>query len=102
MKITHVYPRVRAPFDREQTPIGSGVTEQDVWEEIRTTTLRDGGVLFIDTHQYAQEEFFEELDNNQYDGELVQFLSLDPLKRRFTYHPKVQSEASWLEGLMGK
>ena len=94
MKITHVYPSAGAPLgewdrtikphgwkENTQTPIGNGDTEADVWEEIRGCTMRDGGILFIDTHQYAQEEFFEELDKGQYDRELVNILFLDPLKK---------------------
>lgn len=81
MKITHVYPQAGAPLDREQTPVGNGDTEREVWEEIRTATMRDEGVLFIETHQFAQEDFLEELRKGQFDRELVKVLSLDPLKK---------------------
>jgi hypothetical protein len=81
MKITNVYRQAGAPFDREQTPIGNGDREQEVWEECRAATMRDEGVLFIDTHQYAQEDFFEELDKGEYDRELVKILSLAPLTK---------------------
>jgi hypothetical protein len=81
MKITHVYPQAGAPLDREQTPVGNGDTEREVWEEIRTATMRDEGVLFIETHQFAQEDFLEELKKGQFDCELVKVLSLDPLKK---------------------
>lgn len=81
MKITHVYPQAGAPFDRQQTAVSNGDTERDVWEEIRQHTIANEPVLFIETHQYAEEEFFEELDKGQFDRELVHLLSLDPLKK---------------------
>lgn len=82
MKITHVYPQVDTPpWCKDQTPIGNGDSEVDVWEEIRGTTMQDGVVLFIETHQYAWEEFLEMLEKDPFDRELVKSLSLDPLKK---------------------
>jgi len=81
MKITHVYPRAGAPWCKDQTPIGNGDLEADVWEEIRDVTMRDEGVLFVETHQYAQEEFLEELEKGRFDRSQVQLLSLAPTEK---------------------
>jgi len=81
MKITHVHPRAGAPWCKDQTPIGNGCTEADIWEEIREATMRDDVVVFIDTHQYAWEEFFEELTKERFDLEAVMYLTLPPRKK---------------------
>jgi hypothetical protein len=81
MKITHIHPRAGAPWGKDQTRVGNGDTEGDVWDEIRDVTMRDEGVLFIETHQFAEEEFFEELEKGRFDREQVMVLSLDPIKK---------------------
>lgn len=82
MKITHIYPQAGSPFCKDQTPIGNGDTEVEVWEEIRTLTMRDGGVLFVETHQYATDDFLEELRKGQHDSDLVTILSLTPITKK--------------------
>jgi AAA domain len=77
MKITHVYPR----WDKDQQPVGGTLTDVEVWEEIRGLTVRDGGVLFVETHQYAKEEFLEGLEKGRFDRSQVHVLSLDPIKK---------------------
>jgi AAA domain len=81
MKITHVHPRAGAPWCEDQTPFGGPLTEVEVWKEIRTATMRDEGVLFPETHQFAAAEFMEELEKGRFDRELVKFLSLDPIEK---------------------
>jgi hypothetical protein len=94
MKITHIYPRTAVHLgewdrtvvphvwkEQRQTPIGNGDTEADVWEEIRTATMRDEGVLFVETHQYAIDDFVEEMEKGRFDRDLVRLLSLEPLKK---------------------
>lgn len=80
MKITHVYPRMASPR-KDQTPIGNGDTENDVWEEIRQATLNDEAVLFPETHQYAVDEFREEMEKGRFDLSLIKFLTLEPLEK---------------------
>jgi hypothetical protein len=94
MKITHVYPHIGirlGEWDRttvppvwkedKQTFIGNGDTVADVFQAIRYTTLHDEGVLFVEAHQYATDDFLEELEKGQFDRSFVTFLSLDPVKK---------------------
>jgi hypothetical protein len=80
MTITHVHPRTGAPWE-EQTPIGNGLTEIEVWNDIRLRTLMDEDVLFVETHQYAKDEMIEQLEIGQFDRSRVQILSLDPVTK---------------------
>jgi hypothetical protein len=89
MKITHVYPQAGAPWCKDQKPIGNGDTEADVWEDIRQTTLNDEGVLFIETHEDATDEFSEEMEKGRFDLSFVKFLSLDPVEK--TIHIPAQA-----------
>jgi hypothetical protein len=93
MKITHIHPRAGVPW--EQTNLGGPLTEIEVWEEIREATMRDEGVLFPETHQYAADDFLEELEKGRFDREQVMLLSLDPIKRSSTYRPEAPSSLSW-------
>lgn len=91
--ITHVHRQFAGPWET-QTPIGNGNTENDVWEEIRQATLNDEAVLFPETHQYAEEEFRDELEKDYFDLSLVKFLTLDPLTK--TIHIPAQARGSRL------
>jgi hypothetical protein len=76
LKITNIYPQAGVPG---QTPIGG--SEAEAWEEVRDATMRDEGVLFVETHQYATDDFLEEMEKGRFDRELVKILSLAPLTK---------------------
>lgn len=77
MKITHVHPRLAVPW-KGQTLIGGDLTDADVLDDIRDATMRDEGVLFPETHQYAFDDFIEELEKGRFDRSLIKVLSIDP------------------------
>jgi hypothetical protein len=85
VKKTHVYPRLPDPVAKElfgapQQHVGDDDINE-VWDDLRSATLMGDAVLFPETHQYAEDEFFTEMEKARFDRALVKVLSLDPVTK---------------------
>lgn len=92
MKITNIYPR---QLGVEQTKIGDGTTPSEVWSDLRNSTLMNERVLFIETHEYACEEFLKVLRKGIFNTNAVDVLRAREITNKI--HIPTQGERNQTE-----
>lgn len=82
MRVTHVFPRTI----ETQTPIGDGMTEAQVWADIRETTF-EGTVLIPELHYYDQASVLAKLRKGSYSPDGVKLMT-NPLEAQVPSYMK--------------